>query len=112
MEATASRHESYLWANPVFAIVFLLSKGFSEQGWDFRPSDSLEIGDLPLHVYKSDGASELLPCAEVLLTMRAAKRIIDRGFMPLLSLKDSDAVRLGMFQSIACTRLAGPWNEP
>lgn len=113
IEATtpASRHESYLWANPAFAIAFLLSKGFSERGWNFHPSDSLEIEGLPLHVYKRDGASELQPCAETLLTMRAAKKIIDRGFMPLLSLKDSDAIRLGMFQSIARTRLAGPWNQ-
>ena len=109
--APASRHESYLWGNPAFAIAFLLSKGFSENGWDFRPSDLMEIEGLPLHVYKRDGTSELLPCAEMLITMRAAKLIIDRGFMPLLSLKDSDAIRLGMFQSIARIKLAGPWNR-
>ena len=109
--AGISRHESYLWANPIFAIAFLLAKGFSQDGWSFRPSDSMEIEGLPLHVYKRDGDSQIQPCAEVLLTMRAANKIIDRGLMPLLSLKNSDTIRLGMFQSIAGGPLAGPWNQ-
>ncbi|MGI9067379.1 MAG: type VI secretion system contractile sheath domain-containing protein [Pyrinomonadaceae bacterium] len=109
--AGVSRHESYLWANPTFAIAFLLAKGFSEYGWNFRPSDSMEIEGLPLHVYKRDGDSQIQPCAEVLLTVRAANKIIDRGLMPLLSLKNSDTIRLGMFQSIAGGRLAGPWDQ-
>ena len=107
-----AQHESYLWANPAFGVAFLLAKGFGESGWAFRPSDSLEIEGLPLHIYKSrDGDTEIKPCAEVLLTVRAAKKMIDRGLMPLLSMKESDTVRLGMVQSIAGTQLAGPWNE-
>lgn len=104
------RHECYLWGNPAFAVAFLLAKGFAEDGWHFRPSDSLDIEGLPLHIYKSDGDSEIKPCAEVLFTLRAAEKIIDRGLMPLLSMKDTDTVRLGIFQSIVCTKLAGPWS--
>ena len=108
---THSRHESYLWANPAFAVAYLMAKGFSESGWDFRPSDSLEIEGLPLHICNVDGDTEIRPCAEVLLTLRAAEKIIDRGLMPLLSLKDSDTVRLGMSQSIAGTGIRGPWTQ-
>jgi len=43
--------------------------------------------------------------------VRAAKEIIDRGLMPLLSMKGSDTIRLGMFQSIAGTRLRGRWDD-
>ncbi len=114
-EALLSRrdqHESYLWANPAFAVAFLLAKGFSENRWEFRPSDSLEIEGLPLHVFKGDdGETEIKPCAEVLLTVRAAAKIIKRGLMPLLSMKESDTVRLGMIQSIAGTPLAGSWEK-
>jgi len=106
----SARHESYLWANPAFAVAYLLAQGFSKNGWDFRPSDALEIEGLPLHIYECDGDSEIKPCAEALLTVRAAKEIIDRGLMPLLSMKDSDTIRLGMFQSIAGTRLRGRWD--
>ena len=106
----SARHESYLWANPVFAVAYLLAKGFSKNGWDFRPSDTLEIEGLPLHIFERNGESEIKPCAEALLTVRAAKEIIDRGLMPLLSMKDTDTVRLGMFQSIGQTQLRGRWS--
>jgi type VI secretion system protein ImpC len=106
-----ARHESYLWANPAFAAAYLLAKGFGESGWDLRPSDAVEIEGLPLHIYKADGDTEIKPCAEVLLTLRAAEKIINRGLIPLLSMKDSDTVRLGMFQSIAGTALRGPWTQ-
>jgi type VI secretion system protein ImpC len=110
-QGIAASHESYLWANPVFALVFLLARGFSEDGPGFRPSDHLEIEGLPLHVYQRDGETEIKPCAEVLLTLRAARQIIDHGLMPLLSMKDSDRIRLGMFQSIAGTALRGRWSQ-
>jgi type VI secretion system protein ImpC len=109
--AQAPSHESYLWANPAFALVFLLAEGFSQEGSRFRPSDHLQIEGLPLHIFKRDGDAEIKPCAEVLLTMRAARKIIDRGLMPLLSIKDSDRVRLGMFQSIAGMTLSGRWSQ-
>jgi type VI secretion system protein ImpC len=109
--AKAPSHESYLWANPAFAIVFLLARGFSEDGPEFRPSDHLEIERLPMHVYQRDGDTEIKPCAEALLTLRAARKIIECGLMPLLSIKDSDRIRLGMFQSIAGTALSGRWSE-
>src|SRR6266496_220137 len=102
-EHISVRHESYLWANPAFAVAYLLGKGFSEDGWGFRPNDYLDIEGLPLHIYQRNGESEIKPCAEVLLTLRAAEKIIDRGLMPLLSMKDSDTIRLGMFQSIGGT---------
>jgi type VI secretion system protein ImpC len=108
-QGRSASHESYLWANPVFALVFLLARGFSEDGPGFRPSDHLEIEGLPLHVYQRDGNTEIKPSAELLLTLRAARKIIDRGLMPLLSMKDSDRIRLGMFQSIAGTALRGRW---
>ena len=98
-------------SNPTFAVAYLLAEGFSKNGWDFRSSDALEIAGLPLHIYKRDGESEIKPCAEALLTVRAAKEIIDRGLMPLLSMKESDTIRLGMFQSIAGTPLRGRWTK-
>src|SRR5262245_50749574 len=104
-----SPHESYLWANPAFAVVFLLARGFAEDGPEFRPAYHLEIEGLPMHVYEQSGVTEIKPAAEVLLTLRAAKRMIDRGLMPLLSIKTSDGIRLGMCQSIAGTGLGGRW---
>ncbi|MCK9296113.1 MAG: type VI secretion system contractile sheath large subunit [Desulfobulbaceae bacterium] len=105
-------HERYLWGNPVLACALLLGQAFSNQGWRMRPGEVDEIARLPLHVYQQDGESRTKPCAEVVLTQRAAELIMERGFMPLLSFVNQDRVRLARFQSIAepPTRLAGPWS--
>ncbi len=103
-----SRHEMYLWANSAFAVVYVIARAFSDEEGVNR-SDQLNIGGLPLHVYQRAGETQIEPCAEVLLTVRAAERILDRGFMPLLSMKNSDVMRLGMLQSIARSPLGGTW---
>ncbi len=105
-------HDDYLWGNPCFACVYLIAEAFSQFGWDLRPGSIQEIGGLPLHVYKLQGESVMTPCAEVFLSHRAAEAILDKGFMPLLSFRDSDTVRLARFQSIAdaAAALAGRWG--
>jgi type VI secretion system protein ImpC len=66
---------------------------------------------MPAHVYREDGESRIKPCAEALLTEKAAAAILDNGIMPLLSLKDRDVVRLLRFQSLAdpSAPLEGRW---
>lgn len=105
-------HANYLWGNPCFALVRLLGQTFTMQGRQMRLGSVLDINFLPLHVYKDAGESHLKPCAEIMLSQRAAEQVLDKGLMPLLSVLNQDAVRLGRFQSIAdpLTRLAGPWS--
>jgi len=105
-------HSSYLWGNPVFACAALLGQAFSRNGWQFQAGEILDVDRLPLHLYKEKGETKIKPCAEVLLTQKAAEHILDKGLMPLLSFKDQDKVRLARFQSIAdpLSRLSGPWK--
>ena len=51
-------HEHYLWANPSFAICYVLAQGFTQSGPKFRPEEMLEIEGLPLHVYDVDGEKQ------------------------------------------------------
>lgn len=76
-----------------------------------EPGDDQDLVDLPAHVFEQDGERHLQPCAEVLLTERAGEAILARGFMPLLSYKNRNAVRVMRFQSIAqpSSPLAGAW---
>jgi type VI secretion system protein ImpC len=106
-------HEDYLWGNPGIACLCLLGQAFGEYGWGLRPGVFQEIDGLPLHVYKEDGESRAKPCAETLLTFRAAEIILEKGLMPLLSIQGRDSVRLGRFQSIRnpLTPLAGRWGS-
>ncbi|HVG39466.1 MAG TPA: type VI secretion system contractile sheath large subunit [Pyrinomonadaceae bacterium] len=105
-------HESYLWGNPAFACAYLLGEAFSRDGWDLQPGAGGEIENLPLHVYQSDGESQTKPCAEVLLTQRAAEKILENGLMAFLSYRQGDKIRLARFQSIAepLKNLAGLWD--
>jgi len=66
---------------------------------------------LPVHVYVTDGESQVKPCAEVLLTEDAVERMVEAGVMPLVSFKGREVVRVGRFQSIAepLRGLAGRW---
>lgn len=104
-------HEHYLWGNPALACVCLLGQAFARWGWELRPGAVHDIDGLPAHVYREDGESKLKPCAEALLTEKAATAMLEWGLMPLLSLKDRDAVRLMRFQSLADppAPLAGRW---
>jgi type VI secretion system protein ImpC len=105
-------HDDYLWANPAFAAVLLLAQTFTEQGWELRPGALSEIAGLPIHIYTLEGESRTKPCAEVLMTQTAAEEMMEKGFMPLVSLKDQPVVRLIRFQSITDppSALAGRWN--
>lgn len=105
-------HADYLWGNPCLALLLLLGQSFSTEGWQKLPGSLLEIGSLPLHIYKEAGESHVQPCAETMLSQRAAENILDQGLMPLLSFLNRDMARLGRFQSIAdpVARLLGPWS--
>lgn len=105
-------HEEYLWENPIFACLELIGRTFMEEGWNGKPGRLLEVEGLPLHIFTHEGESQIQPCAEVLLTERAAEIILEQGLMPLLTLKDQDVIRLARFQSIAepLSPLAGHWQ--
>jgi type VI secretion system protein ImpC len=78
-----------------------------------RPGQIAEIEKLPLHVYEGDGASQVKPCAEVVLTEDAVERLVEEGLIPLVSFKGRDVARVARFQSIADPpgSLAGPWSK-
>jgi type VI secretion system protein ImpC len=105
-------HEEYLWGNPAIVCACLLAEAFGTSGWCLTGELQQELMGLPMYVYKSNGETHVTPCAETILTERAMQILIDKGLMPLLSIKGRDAVRMARFQSIAKpnTPLAGRWK--
>jgi type VI secretion system protein ImpC len=105
-------HDDYLWGNPGFALALLLGQSFSEFGWQMSFGTRAQIDRLPLHFEVTTGEAQAKPCAEALLTEETVATMIEAGFMPLVSFKNRDSVRLARFQSIADpTRpLAGLWQ--
>ena len=105
-------HREFLWANAAFACALLLAQSFSAAGWRMRPGSRRELTGLPYVLLRQNGDVQPKPCAEVLLTERSSNRMLERGIMPLASLKDQDAALLVRFQSIAqpATALSGRWH--
>lgn len=105
-------HEKYLWGNPSFACVLLLAQAFTHYEWDLSPGNVQDIKGLPLHIYKAHDETIIKPCAEVMLSERAAENILDKGIMALASFQNQDSARLIRFQSLAdpLAALSGRWG--
>ena len=105
-------HEEYLWGNAAIICACLLAEAFHSSGWSLTGTLQQELMGLPMHVYKSNSETHVIPCGEAFLTERAMQILIEKGLMPLLSIKGRDAVRIARFQSIAKpnTPLAGRWK--
>jgi len=105
-------HEQYLWGNSAIVCACLLAAAFRTSGWSLTGELQQELTGLPMHVYNSNGETNVTPCAEAFLTERAMEILIGKGLVPLLSIKGRDAVRVARFQSIAepSAPLAGRWQ--
>jgi len=97
----AHAHDALLWAPAALGCAALLGQSFRENGWQMQAGDHLQIGNLPTCMVTRDGDRQLQPCAEVLLSERAAAAMGERGVMAMASYKDRAEVRLVRFQSIA-----------
>ena len=102
-----------LWGNPAFACAQLIAQAFTEQGWQMQPGDVQDIGELPAYSYRDDGEWQVTPCAESLLPESAIDAILINRLIPLVSLKNTNRIRVPRFQSISAsgTALRGPWHE-
>jgi predicted component of type VI protein secretion system len=87
----------------------LHGEAFVSEGWALRAR--LDVLGLPLHLVRANGEVVAKPCAEGILTARAVDRILDRGVMPVQSMKDGDAVRFARMQSIADPLAALPVRQ-
>jgi EvpB/VC_A0108, tail sheath N-terminal domain/Type VI secretion system, VipA, VC_A0107 or Hcp2 len=104
--------KAMLWANGAMLAGLLLGKTFTEQGMKGMQLGSImTLGDVPFYYYTdADGDQVALPNTERLMPEATAVHVISQGFMPVLCIRGRNEVRLGSFQSLAGTELAGPWS--
>lgn len=105
-------HEQYLWGNSAAICACLLATAYRKCGWALSSGIDSEVTGIPMHEYVWSGEKQVTPCAETLLTDRAMKVLIEKRLMPVLSVRDRDAVQVARLQSIAkpAARLAGRWK--
>ena len=87
-----------------------MAESYSAYGWEMGRALKQDVEGLPTHIYKEQTETVYKPCGEVLLTEEACNRLMAHGLMPLVSYKNTDRVKVAMFQSIAGTGLKGMWS--
>jgi type VI secretion system protein ImpC len=107
-----SDHLKYLWMNPCFITVLLLAQSYRLYGWEMGRFLQREVEKLPLHVYRENGETITKPCAEIVLSETILETILEQGFIPLISFRDSDKVRVARFQSVSLNspEIKGKWD--
>ncbi|MEX0350806.1 MAG: type VI secretion system contractile sheath large subunit, partial [Paracoccaceae bacterium] len=100
-----------LWANPVVLVTILLAQSFRKNGRSMGLGSVMSLGGMPFH-YVNDryGDQVALPCTERNLTMAQHEQSVQRGYMPILSPKGRDEIRLGTFNGLAGSEILGPWT--
>lgn len=102
-----------LWANGAFLPAILLGMMFEKQGLKgMKLGSTMSIGEIPYYYYTdADGDQVALPCTDRLLNEAACQHVSNQGFMPIVSIKGRDEVRLASFNSVAGKPLLGPWSS-
>jgi pilus assembly protein FimV len=100
-----------LWANPVVLVTILLAKSFRQNGASMGLGQIMSLGEMPYH-YVNDqyGDQVALPCTERNISLAKHEHSVQRGYMPVLSVKGRDEIRLGSFNSVAGREILGPWS--
>jgi type VI secretion system protein ImpC len=87
-------HESYLWGSSAILGGYLLADAFATDGCELDTRHGGEIFGLPMHKFTADGEIHVKPCAEAWLSDKAAEAILNRGIMPVTSIRGRDAVEI------------------
>lgn len=93
--------DHYLWGNAALAFVALIGQTFSREGWRLQPGSISQLGDLPVHSYKIDGEYEMTPCGGYWLSANDADNLSKLGLIAVLSVKNSNSIRITDFLSLA-----------
>ncbi len=100
-----------LWANPAVLVTILLARSFKQNGKAMKLGSVMSLGGIPFHfVNDRYGDQVALPCTERNITMEKHEHSVQRGYMPVLSIKGRDEIRLGSFNSVAGQEILGPWT--
>ena len=101
-----------LWANPVALVTILLARSFRKNGPTLGLGSVMSLGGMPYHYVKDRyGDQVALPCTERNLTQVKTQATIGRGYMPVISVKGRDEVRLGSFQALNGGIILGFWTD-
>jgi len=109
-ELTAEHgHNYYLWGNSAYLLALSICQQFAHSG-RAAPVHSASYENLPLHLRRLPQGQWMTPCAEAILTDRAAAQFDRAGISTLRSVQGRDQIVLPTLRSLAGGELRGPWS--
>lgn len=105
-EVDYSNRQYLLWGHPAVLAALAIGQDFSRTAWDRGIASSRLVADLPVWVYEDQGEMNAHPCTELLLSQRSIECIESAGVIPILAVKDQDAIRIPELRSLAGPLLA------
>ena len=100
---TGADHSKYLWGNSAFAFATRLTESFAKYGWCVNirgPQAGGLVEDLPLHLYKSGGDTEVKIPTEILIPDRREFEFAQQGLIPLSFYKNRNYACFFSAQSV------------
>ena len=99
-----------LWGHPALVAANLVCETWRRDSKTMKLGSIATVGDMPVYVYTDpDGDQIALPCTERMLNERGAVQIAVTGVNPVVSIRGRPEVRLGGFNSVAGSLIAGRW---
>ena len=100
-----------LWGHPALLFANRAVTSWKREGAKMKLGSQAVVGELPVYVFNdADGDQIALPCAERLFSEKVAGQIATTGVNPIVALRGRPEVRVGGFNSVAGSLLAGRWN--
>lgn len=99
-------HEAFLWGHPAILVALAAIDALQSGDKELQDFTGGEISDLPMHKFTEEGEVVVKPYAEAWLTDRAVERLIQSGVIPIVPVKNQNAIRLIHFCSIASDPVA------
>jgi type VI secretion system protein ImpC len=97
----APAHESFLWGHSGNLIAGMVIDALQSGDPDLADFTGGEISDLPVHKFTEDGEVVVKCYAEAWLTDRAVDRLLTHGLLPVVPIKNQNAIRANHLRSIA-----------
>jgi len=94
-------HESFLWGQPGLLCACAAIDALQSGDPELTEFTGGQIDDLPVHKYLEDGETVVKSYAEAWLTDRAVDRMLARGILPVVPVKNQNVVRLNHLRSVA-----------
>ena len=94
-------HESFLWGHSAVLCACVAIDALQSGDTELAEFSGGEISDLPVHKFDDDGEKTVKPYAEAWLSDRAVARMLDHGVMPVVPVKNQNAIQLNHLRAIA-----------